>query len=181
MDRREPHGDGAMSATPLEIERVWVLRRAPVVPQGATLWTIEQGYLPEHAADDPDFAEGRLRRIEHPDGRVECLHTVKRGAGLVRQETERTISAQDFQAQWPRTQGRRVRKRRHRVREGALVWEVDEFLDWPLWMAEVELPTAGTEAAIPAWLAPVLGAEVTQDPRWRNFALAMHGPPGVSG
>jgi len=170
-----------MSAAPLEIERVWVLRGAPVLPMGTSIWKIEQGYLPERANDDPDFAEGRLRRIEHPDGRVECLHTVKRGAGLVRQETERSISEQDFQARWPRTQGRRVRKRRHRVREGVLTWEIDEFLDWPLWMAEVELPTAATEAPIPAWLVPVLGPEVTQDPRWRNFALAVQGPPGVSG
>jgi CYTH domain-containing protein len=61
------------------------------------------------------------------------------------------------------------------------VWEVDEFLDWPLWMAEVELPTAQTEVPIPAWLRLVLGPEVTQDPRWRNFALAVQGPPGVSG
>jgi CYTH domain-containing protein len=106
---------------------------------------------------------------------------VKRGAGLVRQETEREITEAEFHAQWPRTQGRRVRKRRHRVREGTLVWEVDEFLDWPLWMAEVELPTAGSEAPIPGWLRPVVGLEVTHDPRWRNFALALQGPPGVSG
>ena len=53
-----------MSAAPLEIERVWVLRGAPALPTGASIWKIEQGYLPEHSTDDPDFAEGRLRRIE---------------------------------------------------------------------------------------------------------------------
>lgn len=169
-----------MSGAPLEIERVWVLRGAPIVPAGACVWRIEQGYLPEHGIDDAAFAEGRLRRITHPDGRVECLHTVKRGAGLVRQETERTVTGDEFEAWWPRTEGRRVRKRRHRVPDGALVWEIDEFLDWPLWMAEVELPSATAPCPIPAWLAPVMGREVTEDPRWRNFALAVHGPPGVS-
>jgi len=169
-----------MSAAPLEIERVWLLRGPPAIPAGAGVWRIEQGYLPEHGLGDPDFAEGRLRRITHPDGRVECLHTVKRGAGLVRHETERTITEAEFEAHWPRTQGRRIRKRRHRVPEGDLVWEVDEFLDWPLWMAEVELPSAASQSPIPRWLEPVLAAEVTSDPRWRNFALAMHGPPARS-
>jgi CYTH domain-containing protein len=169
-----------MSGAPLEIERVWVLRGAPAIPMGAEVWRIEQGYLPEHGADDPGFAEGRLRRITHPDGRVDRLHTVKRGAGLVRTETERVIGESEFDAQWPRTEGRRVRKLRHRVRAGARVWEIDEFLDWPLWMAEVELPDADAEAPVPTWLQPALGPEVTQDPRWRNFALAMHGPPAIS-
>jgi CYTH domain-containing protein len=169
-----------MSGAPLEIERVWVLRSAPAVPASAIVWRIDQGYLPEHDTTDPDFAEGRLRRITHPDGRVECLHTVKRGAGLVRQETERPLSEAEFNAHWPRTLGRRLCKRRHRVPEGSLVWEIDEFLDWPLWMAEVELPSATAESPIPTWLAPVLGPEVTHDPRWRNFALATQGPPTVS-
>jgi CYTH domain-containing protein len=169
-----------MSGVPLEIERVWVLRGAPRVPEGSTVWCIDQGYLPEHDTSDPAFAEGRLRRITHPDGRVECLHTVKRGAGLVREEVERPLSQDEFNAQWPRTQGRRLCKRRHRVREGELIWEIDEFMNWPLWMAEVELPSASAESPIPGWLAPVLGQEVTQDPRWRNFALAMQGPPAAS-
>ena len=166
-----------MSAAPLEIERVWVLRGPPALPPDAQVWRIDQGYLPEQPLESADFAEGRLRRIEHPDGRVEHRHTVKRGAGLVREEIERAITAAEHERAWPSTLGRRVRKRRHRVRDGALTWEIDEFLDWPLWMAEVELPSADADAPVPAWLAPVLGAEVTHDPRWRNFELAVKGPP----
>jgi CYTH domain-containing protein len=166
-----------VSAAPLEIERVWVLRGPPALPPDAQVWRIDQGYLPEQPLESADFAEGRLRRIEHPDGRVEHRHTVKRGAGLVREEIERAITAAEHERAWPSTLGRRVRKRRHRVRDGALTWEIDEFLDWPLWMAEVELPSADADAPVPAWLAPVLGAEVTHDPRWRNFELAVKGPP----
>lgn len=169
-----------MSGAPLEIERVWVLRAAPAIPEGAEVWRIEQGYLPEHPPDAADFVEGRLRRITRPDGGVRHLHTVKRGAGLVREEVEREIDAAAFERAWPATQGRRVRKRRHRVRHGELVWEVDEFLDWPLWMAEVELPGPEVAAPVPAWLAGVLGPEVTHDARWRNYALAVHGPPKAS-
>jgi CYTH domain-containing protein len=166
-----------MSGAPLEIERVWVLTGVPSIPDRAQLWTIEQGYLPDHGTDDPEFNEGRLRRIERADGSVTLLHTVKRGAGVVRQEIERDLSPGDFDRLWPRTEGRRVRKIRHRVREGDLTWEVDRFLDWPLWMAEVELPSEHHPVSIPGWLQPVLGKEVSTDPRWRNFALALHGPP----
>ena len=166
-----------MSGAPLEIERVWVLSAPPQVPPSAERWTIEQGYLPEHGVDDASFAEGRLRRIVHADGRVTLLHTVKRGSGVVREETERSVSEADFDRMWPLTQGARVRKIRHRVREGDLVWEVDRFLDWPLWMAEVELPSEHHPVIAPPWLQPVLGAEVSLDPRWRNHALALHGPP----
>ena len=166
-----------MSGAPLEIERVWVLRGEPCIPAGAEVWGIEQGYLPERSLQAADFAEGRLRRITRPDGAVRHLHTVKRGSGLVREEVESEIDAAAFERAWPATLGRRLRKQRHRVRDGDLTWEVDRFLDWPLWMAEVELPSAQAPAPIPEWLAPVLGTEVTTDPRWRNHALALQGPP----
>jgi len=168
-----------MSGGALEIERVWRLTGTPAVPSRAEIWRIEQGYLPEHGIHDPEFSEGRLRRVEHPDGRVTLLHTVKRGTGVVRQETERQITPTDFDRLWPLTQGRRVRKVRHRVPEGALTWEVDEFLDWPLVMAEVELPDEAAEARPPAWLRSVMGREVTDDPRYRNSSLAFKGVPAV--
>ena len=63
---------------------------------------------------------------------------------------EAQVHIDAFQRAWPSTIGRRVRKQRHRVRDGALVWEVDRFLDWPLWMAEVELPGADAAAPVPA-------------------------------
>ena len=163
-----------MSAPKYEIERVWLLSRCPDIPRGAERWTIEQGYL-----DSAAGAEGRVRSIAFPDGRREFVHTVKSGVGLVREESERSISAEEFDRLWPATVGRRIRKVRHRVRDGALVWEVDEFLDWPLVMAEVELPDATAEATPPAWLRGVMGREVTDDPRYRNSSLAFRGLPAV--
>jgi len=166
-----------VSHAPLEIERVWVLTAPPELPAVHAVWRIEQGYLPESRLDQADFSEGRIRRITHQDGRVACMHTVKRGAGLVRHEEERSIDLATFGRLWPSTVSRRIRKLRHRVEHDGLVWEVDQFLDWPLWMAEVELPHAEHAPELPAWLRPVLGREVTHDPRWRNFALAVQGPP----
>ena len=71
------------------------------------------------------------------------------------------------------TEGRRLRKRRYRVPEGNLVWEIDQFLDRDLVLAEVELgPGAPTEVEIPAWLRPHVEREVTGDEAYSNFKLA---------
>ncbi len=172
-----------------EIERVWVLRAMPAIPAGAAveLWEIEQGYLAPEAATEAElarlgFPEGRLRRVGEPTGAERFFHTVKRGAGVVREEVEREITRAEFDAAWPHTRGRRLAKTRHRVREGGLVWEVDLFRDLragdaPLVMAEVELSDAAERFEMPAWIAPLVVREVSEDARYRNSALAMYGVP----
>ena len=77
-----------------------------------------------------------------------------------------------FEAFWPLTEGRRVAKRRHRVRDGAWVWEIDEFTDRDLILAEVELPARATEVPLPEWLRPLVVREVTDDPAYLNESLA---------
>jgi CYTH domain-containing protein len=163
--------------TGLEIERVWVLRQMPDLPSAAERWEIEQGYLPDATSNGPQFPEGRLRRIRTNDGRVRCFHTVKRGDGLVREETEREIDEREFERLWPLTQGRRIEKTRTRVSEGGLIWEVDRFHALPLVMVEVELPDVRAKAPLPAWLASHVLREVTDDPRYRNAAIAIEGLP----
>lgn len=162
---------------PREIERVWVLREMPEIPDGAERWRIEQGYL-DPAADDEaslaalGFPEGRLRRIVEPDGRERFFHTVKSGTGVVRIEREREIDAAAFEAGWPHTEGRRLTKTRFRVRAGGLVWEIDRFDTLPLVMAEVELPAEDASFEMPPWIAGLVEREVSLDPSYRNFALA---------
>jgi CYTH domain-containing protein len=65
-----------------------------------------------------------------------------------------------------------VRKRRYRVPQGALAWEVDEFLDRDLVLAEIELPTAETRVVPPEWLTGYLIREVTTEPEYVNRMLA---------
>lgn len=167
--------------TPLEIERVFLLDRLPDLPPHAQAYRIEQGYLPDDdGAPEGPFAEGRLRKKTAPDGTVTCFHTIKSGAGLVREEVERSLTEAELAEAWPRTAGRRLKKTRYEVAEGALTWEVDAFDDWPLVMAEVELPRADAEAPLPAWLAGHVVRELTDDPRYRNYALATEGPPAGS-
>jgi adenylate cyclase len=166
-----------MSGPPHEIERVWVLHSMPEVPAGAERWAIEQGYLPVATPESPDFPEGRLRRVTLADGQERRFHTVKRGAGLVREEIEREIDADEFARWWPATAGRRLRKVRHRFPHAGLTWELDRFLDLPLVMLEVELPDDRAAAPLPPFLATLVEREVTEDPRYRNFALATRGVP----
>jgi CYTH domain-containing protein len=161
---------------PVEIERKYLLRAAPVIPKGAEVWRIEQGYFTDPIANAIDaadgMADGRLRRATLPDGQVRCTHTVKRGDGLVRTEIERSIDPETFRRHWPRTTGRRLIKTRHRVREGLHLWEIDVFDGLDLALAEVELEDAGQAVRIPAWLEPLIVREVTDDPAFTNAAIA---------
>ena len=74
---------------------------------------------------------------------------------------------------WQLTQGRRLHKRRYSIRESDdLVWEVDEFLDRDLVLAEIELATEDTLFELPPWLQDVLDREVTDEPEYSNARLA---------
>lgn len=149
----------------LEIERKYLLRGLPPLPSATTTVTIAQGYLPGRRLIE------RLR-TEHDGRRLRRWRTVKVGQGLVRTELEEPCSARLFDAMWPFTEGRRVHKRRHRVVAGDLTWEIDEFTDRDLVLAEVELPQAEAAAPLPAWLAPWVVREVTDEPAYVNAVLA---------
>ena len=97
---------------------------------------------------------------------------MKVGAGLVRTELEEETSAEMFQTMWPLTKGRRLTKRRHRVPQGDLTWEIDEFTDRELVLAEIELPSADTEVEIPDWLQSCVEREVTGEVAYLNSTLA---------
>jgi CYTH domain-containing protein len=157
----------------VEIERKWLVAGAPPpealdVPEA----TIEQGYLVTGAAG----SEARLRRCE---GR--CVLTVKSGEGLARAEHEVELTAAQFDALWPATEGRRLVKTRRRLPEGdRLVVELDVYggaLDG-LAVAEVEFPDEATARAFtpPDWF----GREVTDDPAYKNRRLAAAGRPPVA-
>ncbi len=169
------------AAPPLEIERSFLLSGMPLLPrEGVERLRLVQGYLPS-AASPPSqrfeagapLVEGRLRRIERSDGSTECRHTVKHGSGLVRTELERTISAEEFDLAWPSTAGRRLSKTRFRVRSGDVTWEIDRFDRLDLVLAEVELSSPDASPPPPAWLAPFIVREVTDEPAYRNFEIAM--------
>jgi CHAD domain-containing protein/CYTH domain-containing protein len=149
-----------------EIERKFLLRALPRRAGRAHPRGIEQGYIPG------DHLVERLRRVRSDEG-VQLLRTIKLGSGMARVEIEEETTAHIFDAMWPLTRGRRIRKRRYAIPHGPLVWEIDEFLDRELVLAEIELPTEDTAVKPPAWLAPYVVREVTGDPLYLNVSLAM--------
>lgn len=156
-----------------EIERVWLLRGLPHLPEGHVIWQLDQGYL----LGDSGTPNGRIRKTVFPDASEQFHLNHKTGSGLIRQESESQITATSFYQQWPATLGRRLCKKRHRIPIDGLVWEIDEFSDFPLVLAEVELPTADHSLTIPSWLSPWILQEVTANSLYRNYNLATQGPP----
>ena len=150
---------------PVEIERKWLLSALPPHLLAMPFVTIAQGYLPGE-----ELVE-RIRSISTADG-VSWIRTVKLGRGISRIEVEESATPAIGAALFALTEGRRVRKRRYTVPDGTSRWEIDEFTDRALVVAELELPTADTPVSIPDWLAPWIVREVTGEKEFTNWQLA---------
>jgi CHAD domain-containing protein/CYTH domain-containing protein len=152
-----------------EIERKFLLDHLPAFDHPASVAEIEQGYLPGERIVE------RIRRVRK-DRKDELFRTVKEGTGITRLELEEPLPADLFAQLWPLTDGRRVRKRRYSIEDGNVTWEIDEFLDRELVLAEVELPSPSTEVSPPEWLRPHVLREVTDDSAYTNYRLAIDSP-----
>jgi adenylate cyclase len=156
-----------MTLTPdLEIERKYLLNAMPAFPAAEIVLDIDQGYLPGIKVLE------RVRRERSDAGVVRYFRTMKLGTGLVRTELEDETDEKLFNHLWLLTEGRRVRKRRHVVRNGDDRWEIDEFLDRELYLAELELASVDARIEIPDWLKAVLVREVTDERAYTNRSLA---------
>ncbi len=148
-----------------EIERKYLLRAVPARATAAPVADIEQGYLPGTRLIE------RVRRI-----RAGCTtryyRTVKLGAGVERIQVEEETSREVFDVLWTLTAGKRIRKRRYTVATPGGDWEIDDFLDRQLVLAEIELTRADSPVEIPDWLAPVVEREVTEEKGFTNYELA---------
>lgn len=149
----------------VEIERKYLLSRLPPEAKDAPVEAIEQGFLPGRTLIE------RLRRSTTADG-TKYLRTVKTGSGLVRTEIEEETTADVFAAMWPLTKGKRLTKRRYALADAGHVWQIDDFTDRKLVLAEIELTSAREEVVIPDWLNRCLVREVTGDVEYLNYTLA---------
>lgn len=162
--------DSSDAAPPgVEIERKFLVAESPHIDEGER---IDQGYLAFTEAG----VEVRIRRRAD-----RTFLTVKKGGGRSRLEEEIEIERDRFERLWPLTEGARVEKVRHRVPLGDAVAEVDVYrgAHAGLVMVDVEFDS---EAAADRFVAPDwFGAEVTDDPRYRNQQLARDGLPRAPG
>ena len=151
-----------------EIERRFVVTALPqAVIAGQPCSRIRQGYV----AAEP----GKELRARDKNGRF--FLTQKRGSGLVREEHEIEVEQAVFDMIWPLKEGRRVEKTRYHVADGALTMEIDIYHGDLNGRMSVEVEFADERAAA-AYQAPDwAGAEVTEDSRYNNAQLALHGWP----
>jgi CYTH domain-containing protein len=151
----------------IEVERKWLVRDPPSLAKHEGK-EVRQGYI----AIAADGTEVRLRQT---DGKF--FQTVKSEGGLVRDEIEIELTQDQFGALWRATAGRRLRKTRYTLPwEGEKI-EIDVYHDSlaGLVVAEVEFTSASASARYtpPLWF----GTEVTEDRRYKNASLALHGRP----
>lgn len=160
----------------LEIERKFLVAD-PGIVAGLEAERLAQGYLGRIGG-----FHLRVRLAIDPAGGRRAWLTLKSDApGIAREEREAEMSP-DLAARLLATlpERHRIEKLRHHLPAEGLpgfTWVIDRFLGRHegLWLAEIELDRADRAVALPAWL----GAEVTDDPRYRNAALAEapEGPP----
>lgn len=150
----------------VEIERKYLLRELPRFPKPIEILEVDQGYIPGTKVLE------RVRRQQSDTGVVRYFRTMKIGTGVERVEMEDETDERLFKHLWALTEGKRVKKRRYVVANGDDTWEIDEFLDRQLVLAELELERADSPVTIPDWLKPVLVREVTDEPGYTNRSLA---------
>ena len=154
----------------VEIERKYLLRFLPEEARDGRWVDIAQGYLPGTRLHE------RVRRVSvhHGSGRkdVHFYRTVKLGEGVARTEIEEETTEAIFLALWPLTKRRRLRKRRFEVDVEGRTWEIDEFRNRDLVLAEIELDSEDEDVTFPDWLAPAVQREVTGEPEFQNINLA---------
>ena len=149
--------------TSREIERKFLVRK---LPDGLTSYPsndISQGYL----VSQDDGLQVRLRK----SGERYTL-TFKRGSGHVREEREVEMTATQFEALWPATEGKRLVKTRYEIPHGERTVEIDIYHERHEGLIVAEIEFDEEEAAKifqpPDWL----GDDVTGDPRYSNQLLA---------
>ncbi len=153
--------------TNLEIERKFLVEATPSNLASYPSKEIEQGYIA--IAEE---TEVRVRRKG-----AQYFLTVKKGHGLVREETEILIEQSQFTPLWQLTSGQRVQKIRYEIPYLSHLIEVDVYQESlaPLITADVEFPSleASKNFTPSAWL----GNEISGIPAFANKNLAIMGLP----
>jgi adenylate cyclase len=154
----------------IEIERKFLVTGDGWRAAAHRVIPMAQGYINDQAAMDSGAQKASVRvRLQ---GEEAFLNLKSRALGHTRQEFEYPLPLDDARALLALCVGGLIDKRRHLVQHQGHLWEVDEFLgdNAGLVVAEIELDSAEEAFAKPDWI----GAEVTDDARYYNLALASH-------
>lgn len=156
-----------MSNGAVEIERKFLVTKVPdILGEGIA---ISQGYL----FIGEDGSEVRMRKIGK-----KCFMTKKSGGDLQREEEEFEISQEEFDATWRATEGKRVEKTRYKIPHRGNIIELDVYTGGLTGLVTAEVEFASVEASQSFVPPEFLGSDVTNDKRFKNQQLALHGIPG---
>lgn len=161
----------------LEIERKFLVGPGFLFdPSRLPFKKIRQGYITTSLSSK---TEVRVRETTTQEGVVYQL-TIKNGKGLIRTETEISISKEQFASLWPETKGRRIVKKRYiktyDLSETKFELEIDVYGDLSdgKIIAEIE----ATEKKVKQFIAPTGLKEVTGKIEYSNASIAIKGFPG---
>ena len=151
-----------------EIEHKFLVRKLPEGLEQYPHKDIVQGYL----AITEDGTEVRLRQKGN-----KYFQTVKSGSGKTRFESEIEITEEQFNSLWEATKEKRVEKTRYEIPHENGTIELDVYHGDLDGLLSAEMKFSSEEESdkftVPEWLSE----EVTDDKRYKNQNLALHGVP----
>lgn len=155
----------------IEIERKFLLKRIPD-EKFDDIITMDQWYL------NVDGKFERVRQRKYKDGRIDWLHTIKEDVDeMTRIEYEKLISIDEYHdfikmCKSPETEAKYIQKRRYILNVNNDVWEIDEFLENKMVIAEIEIPSKDYSVTIPRSIQDTLVYEVTGINEFSNKSLS---------
>ena len=148
-----------------EIERKFLLDHIPELLKRKSKIHVKQGYLSIEKK-----REVRMRQMNN-----HYFQTVKKGAGLHREEYEIRLNRKQFESLWPATEGRRLEKVRSISEWENHTLEIDRFRGELQGLLTAEVEFKSRIDAINFTIPPFFGEEVTYDERYRNQNLSRTG------
>lgn len=151
----------------MEIERKFLVARLPENFASLPKKEARQGYL--------EISGEKEVRVRQKGNKY--FRTLKIGSGKIREEIETEISAEEFNALWPETAGKRVEKTRYSVPSDNYKIDLDVFKGDLKGHITVEVEFESVEASNNFQPFDWFGREVTDDKRYKNQSLAVYGLP----
>jgi CYTH domain-containing protein len=154
----------------LEIERKYLLKRLPIEPAEDVL-DIRQYYM------EVDGVMVRYRKVIYQDKTFDFIKTIKTPVDeMTYEEDENHVLPNEFEDFVENCNQADVsyfiHKKRHIYINGVDKWEVDQYMDFDLVIAELEMPTKEHEFETPEHISDELIMEVTGLREFTNLSLA---------
>lgn len=111
-------------------------------------------------------------------GKIDWLHTIKEYVDeMTNNEIEKLISAEEYhnfikKCKEPESDSRYIQKKRYIYKRGNDVWEVDDFLEVSIIVAEIEIPNRDYKVKLPPFITKNLIYEVTGIREFSNKNLS---------